>query len=236
MNRSIRKATAATINSQVCSGRKEMACPAVLKMRITVELMSPGKLDAVFLPIPFRTFPMRLLSVCYRPYNSANDSRGSKDSGSDSDAIILSISLMRSPSESVLSHWQAGPAVAFFRGFFTSSLMVSGCFIFDLCNFQILLDFSVKFRIFDNFFVELPPTSLAREMFYYCFWQREVYLSIFREKCSFASFMASNHKFSIFGTFPLFEMSKVRNLPSLPYSAQKKRWEMKILHKNTDKH
>lgn len=114
--------------------------------------------------------------------------------------------------------------------------MVSGCFIFDLCNFQILLDFSVKFRIFDNFFVELQPTSLAREMFYYCFWQREVYLSIFREKCSFASFMANNHKFSIFGTFPLFEMSKVRNLPSLPYSAQKKPREMKILHKNTDKH
>ena len=103
MNRSIRKATAATINSQVCSDRKEMACHAVLKMRITVELMSPGKLDAVFLPISFRTFPMPLLSVCYRPYNSANDSPGSKDSGSDSDAIILSISLMRSPSESASS-------------------------------------------------------------------------------------------------------------------------------------
>ena len=63
MNCSIRKATAATINSQVCSGRKEMACPAVLKMRVTIELMSPGKLDAVFLPISFRPIPMPLPSV-----------------------------------------------------------------------------------------------------------------------------------------------------------------------------
>ena len=63
MNRSIRKATAATINSQVCSGTKEMVCPAVLKMSVTIELMSPGKLDAVFLPISFRPIPMPLPSV-----------------------------------------------------------------------------------------------------------------------------------------------------------------------------
>ena len=80
--------------------------------------------------------------------------------------------------------------------------MVSGCFIFDLCNFQILLDFSVKFRIFDNFFVELQPTSLAREMFYYCFWQREVYLSIFREKCSFRPLWPITTSFPFLELFP----------------------------------
>ena len=32
-----RKATTARINSQVCSARREMACPAALKMKLTID-------------------------------------------------------------------------------------------------------------------------------------------------------------------------------------------------------
>ena len=224
MNRSIRKATAATINSQVCSGTKEMACPAVLKMSVTIELMSPGKLDAVFLPISFRPIPMPLPSVYWAfgiaPITAPMTVPTPRTVAVTVMPYFLSTSMMhvaKALLQGALSHWQAGLAVAFFRSFFTSSLMVSGCFIFDICNFQILLDFSVKFRILIILLLNYHQL-LWLETFFNCFWQRGVYLSIFREKCGFASFKANNHKFSFFGTFPPFEMSGVRNLPSSPYS------------------
>ena len=57
-NRSIRKATTARINSQVCSARKEMTCPLALKMKLTIEPMRQGRIEPLFLPIvcsPFKS-------------------------------------------------------------------------------------------------------------------------------------------------------------------------------------
>ena len=45
---SVKEATRARIISQVCSARKEMACPAAVKMKLTIELMRRGKRDASF--------------------------------------------------------------------------------------------------------------------------------------------------------------------------------------------
>lgn len=57
---SVKKATTARISSQVFSARKEMACPAALKIKLMIEPMRPGRREAIFLPISFRLFPRSL--------------------------------------------------------------------------------------------------------------------------------------------------------------------------------
>lgn len=52
----------ARINSHVCSAKKEMACPAALKMKLTIELMRPGRREPIFLPIVCSPLPMPLPS------------------------------------------------------------------------------------------------------------------------------------------------------------------------------
>ena len=46
-----------SISSQVFLPRKETTCPAVLKMKLTVVPMRPGRMEAYFLPIFLRLFP-----------------------------------------------------------------------------------------------------------------------------------------------------------------------------------
>ena len=86
MNRSNIKATAVTINSQVCSGRKGM----VLKMKLTIEPMRLGKLDAVFCQSPSDLFPCPC-QVFFRAFviaaiTASMTVPAAKNSGSDSDA------------------------------------------------------------------------------------------------------------------------------------------------------
>ena len=57
---SMRKATTAKISSHVCSARNPMACPAAMKRKETIEPSSPGRSEAVFLPISLRPFPNSL--------------------------------------------------------------------------------------------------------------------------------------------------------------------------------
>ena len=54
------KKTAAKINSQVCSARKPIACPAVLKRKLTIEPISPGRIEPSFEPMSLRPFPIAL--------------------------------------------------------------------------------------------------------------------------------------------------------------------------------
>ena len=54
------KTTAAKIRSQVCSARKPTACPAVLKRKLTIEPIIPGRSEAIFAPMSFRPFPIAL--------------------------------------------------------------------------------------------------------------------------------------------------------------------------------
>ena len=56
----MRKATTAKISSHVCSARNPMACPAALKRKETIEPSSPGRREAVFLPISLSPFPKDL--------------------------------------------------------------------------------------------------------------------------------------------------------------------------------
>ena len=62
---SMRKAKTAKIISHVCSARNPMACPAALKRKETIEPSSPGRSEAVFLPISFSSFP-KALSVAFK--------------------------------------------------------------------------------------------------------------------------------------------------------------------------
>ena len=61
---STRKATTARMSSQACSARKERACPAALKMKVTIEPMRPGKALVACLPMFFRPLPMALALRC----------------------------------------------------------------------------------------------------------------------------------------------------------------------------
>ena len=56
----MRKATTAKISSHVCSARNPIACPAALKRKEIIEPSSPGRSEAVFLPISFSPFPKDL--------------------------------------------------------------------------------------------------------------------------------------------------------------------------------
>ena len=49
-------------NKHACSARKEMTCPAALKMKLTIEPIRPGNNEAAFLPISFRPFPTALIA------------------------------------------------------------------------------------------------------------------------------------------------------------------------------
>ena len=51
-----RNATAAKINSHVCSARRPMACSAVLNKKLTIEPISPGSAEAAFAPSVLRPF------------------------------------------------------------------------------------------------------------------------------------------------------------------------------------
>ena len=57
MSLSIKKATTASISSQTFLPRKETTCPAVLKMKLTIVPIRPGKMEPTFLPISLRVFP-----------------------------------------------------------------------------------------------------------------------------------------------------------------------------------
>ena len=48
------------IMSQACSARKPIACPAVLKRKLTIEPISLGKSDPTFEPMSLRPFPLPL--------------------------------------------------------------------------------------------------------------------------------------------------------------------------------
>ena len=54
------KKTAAKINSQVCLARKPIACPAVLKIKLTIEPISPGRIEPSFEPMSLRPFPIEM--------------------------------------------------------------------------------------------------------------------------------------------------------------------------------
>ena len=84
-NCSIKKATAARIMSHVCSARKEMACPAALKIKLTIR---PGRIEPTFLSISCKPFTS-VFRVCYRAYNSATDSPVCTDDSRDGEPIIL---------------------------------------------------------------------------------------------------------------------------------------------------
>ena len=45
------------MSSQACSLRKERTCPADLKMKLTIEPMSPGRREPNFCPIVLSPFP-----------------------------------------------------------------------------------------------------------------------------------------------------------------------------------
>ena len=69
-----------------------MACPAALKMKLTIEQMRPGKGKLFFANIlqSFSyAFTQWFQGGCYRPYNSANDSPGGKDNSRDSEQIFF---------------------------------------------------------------------------------------------------------------------------------------------------
>ena len=50
------KPTTAKFSSQVCSARKPMACSAVLKRKLTIVPIRPGKAEAAFAPSALRPF------------------------------------------------------------------------------------------------------------------------------------------------------------------------------------
>ena len=50
------KRTAARISSHVCSARYPIACPAVLKRKLTIAPISPGSAEAARDPIALRPF------------------------------------------------------------------------------------------------------------------------------------------------------------------------------------
>ena len=54
------KKTAAKINNQVCSTRKPIACPAVLKRKLTIDPISPGRIEPSFEPMSLRPPPIAL--------------------------------------------------------------------------------------------------------------------------------------------------------------------------------
>ena len=53
----MKKATTARTSSQACSARKEKTWPAALKMKLTIEPMSPGRREPSFWPIALSPFP-----------------------------------------------------------------------------------------------------------------------------------------------------------------------------------
>ena len=57
MSFSIKKVTTASISSQAFLPRKEITCPAALKMKLTSEPIRPGKMEPTFLPISLSPFP-----------------------------------------------------------------------------------------------------------------------------------------------------------------------------------
>ena len=63
----IKKATAARISSQVCSARIWIACPAALKMKLTIEPIRPGRKEAVFWPTSFSPFS-KLLAIDFKAF------------------------------------------------------------------------------------------------------------------------------------------------------------------------
>ena len=65
----MRKATTAKISSHVCSARNQMACPAVLKRKETIEPTSPGRIEAIFSPF-LSVFP-KSLPVFSSPFPKA---------------------------------------------------------------------------------------------------------------------------------------------------------------------
>ena len=54
---STRKATTARMSSQACLARKERACPAALKMELTIEPMRPGRREPSFWPTALSPCP-----------------------------------------------------------------------------------------------------------------------------------------------------------------------------------
>ena len=50
------KTTTAKFKSQACSARKPTACPAVLKRKLTIVPMRPGRTEAIFAPRFLRPF------------------------------------------------------------------------------------------------------------------------------------------------------------------------------------
>ena len=89
---STRKATAAKINNQVCSARKEMTWPAVLKRKLAIWPIRPGRRDAVFSDL-FKLIPYAFPQGFQRVSNSTNDSANrdtsSKKDSCNSDAVFV---------------------------------------------------------------------------------------------------------------------------------------------------
>ena len=54
----MKKATTASMSSQACSARKEKTWPAALKMKLTIEPMSPGRREPSFWPIALSPCPI----------------------------------------------------------------------------------------------------------------------------------------------------------------------------------
>ena len=50
----MKKAATARMSSQACSAKKEKTWPAALKMKLTIEPMSPGRREPSFWPIALR--------------------------------------------------------------------------------------------------------------------------------------------------------------------------------------
>ena len=192
MNRSNRKATAVTINSQVCSGRKGMACPTVLKMKLTIEPMRLGKLDAVFCQSPSDLFPCPC-QVFFRAFVIAPITASMTVPAARTVAVtvmpnFLRISLMRSSSESPSSRRSfsltSGSCCCIFSQHFHELFNGQRMFYFRHLQFPELVGFLCQVQ---NLILGIWDLSL---------------LSIFREKCSFASFKANKHKFSFWNFFP----------------------------------
>ena len=53
----MKKATTASMSSQACSPRKERTCPADLKMKLTIEPISPGSREPNFWPTFLSPWP-----------------------------------------------------------------------------------------------------------------------------------------------------------------------------------
>ena len=68
---STRKATTARMSSQACSARKERACPAAFKMKLTIEPMRPVRAPAACLPMFFRPLPIALVAA-FNPFRVAS--------------------------------------------------------------------------------------------------------------------------------------------------------------------